>query len=134
MAATVRVELSQLGPSTSEGVVRGKHRVLVDRPVEKGGEDRGAMGGELLLVALGGCFLSNLLAAIRAREAPIQEVRVVVEGTLAEAPPRYRQIRMEVQARTEDRALLEKLVAMAERACIVANTLRGGVDLEVRVV
>ena len=124
MAATVRVELSQLGPSTSEGVVRGKHRVLVDRPVEKGGEDRGAMGGELLLVALGGCFLSNLLAAIRAREAPIQEVRVV-EGTLAEAPPRYRQIRMEVQARTEDRALLEKLVAMAERACIVANTLRG---------
>lgn len=85
MAATVRVELSQLGPSTSEGVVRGKHRVLVDRPVEKGGEDRGAMGGELLLVALGGCFLSNLLAAIRAREAPIQEVRVV-EGTLAEAP------------------------------------------------
>ena len=44
------------------------------------------MGGELLLVALGGCFLSNLLAAIRAREAPIQEVRVVVEGTLAEAP------------------------------------------------
>ncbi|RTI39713.1 OsmC family protein, partial [Thermus scotoductus] len=96
--------------------------------------DRGAMGGELLLVALGGCFLSNLLAAIRAREAPIQEVRVVVEGTLAEAPPRYRQIRMEVQARTEDRALLEKLVAMAERACIVANTLRGGVDLEVRVV
>lgn len=134
MAATVRVELSQLGPSTSEGVVRGKHRVLVDRPVEKGGEDRGAMGGELLLVALGGCFLSNLLAAIRAREAPIQEVRVVVEGTLAEAPPRYRQIRMEVQARTEDRALLEKLVTVAERACIVANTLRGGVDLEVRVV
>lgn len=134
MAATVRVELSQLGPSTSEGVVRGKHRVLVDRPVEKGGEDRGAMGGELLLVALGGCFLSNLLAAIRAREAPIQEVRVVVEGTLAEAAPRYRQVRMEVQARTEDRALLEKLVTVAERACIVANTLRGGVDLEVRVV
>ena len=33
---------------------------------------------------------------------------------------------MEVQARTEDRALLEKLVTVAERACIVANTLRGG--------
>ncbi|QZY57792.1 MULTISPECIES: hypothetical protein [Thermus] len=44
MAATVRVELSQVGPSTSEGVVRGKHRVLVDRPVEKGGEDRGPWG------------------------------------------------------------------------------------------
>ena len=41
---------------------------------------------------------------------------------------------MEVQARTEDRALLEKLVTVAERACSVANTLRGGVDLEVRVV
>ena len=43
--------------------------------------------------------------------------------------PRYRQVRLEVQARTEDRVLLEKLVTVAERACIVANTLRGGVDL-----
>ena len=40
---------------------------------------------------------------------------------------------MEVQARTEDRALLEKLVTVAERACIVPTTPRGGEALEVRV-
>ena len=50
---------------TSEGQVR-EHRVLVDRPAAKGGHDRGPMGGELLLVALGGCFMSNLIAAAAA--------------------------------------------------------------------
>ena len=66
-----------------------EHRVLVDRPVEKGGENRGPLGGELFLAAFGGCFMSNLLAAIRAREAPVAKVRAVISGTLAEAPSRF---------------------------------------------
>jgi len=52
--------------STSESALR-EHRVLVDRPADKGGQDRGPMGGELLLAALGGCFMSNLIAAAAAR-------------------------------------------------------------------
>ena len=58
----IQVEVNQLSRSTAEGQAR-THRVLVDRPLEKGGEDQGMMGGEYLLVALGGCFMSNLLAA-----------------------------------------------------------------------
>ena len=49
-----------------------------DRPQEKGGEDRGAMGGEHILMGLGGCLSSNLLAAIRAREAAIDHVTITV--------------------------------------------------------
>jgi len=89
------------------------------------------MGGELLLASLAGCFGSNLLAAIAARETVIEDVVVTVEGDLAEAPSRYEAIRMHVTARTDDGAQLQKLVTMAERACIVANTLRGSVRLEV---
>ena len=80
MANTVQVEVNQVGRATSEGVVRG-HRVLIDRPEAKGGDDRGAMGGELLLVSLAGCFMSNLLAAIRERDADISNVRTQVSGS-----------------------------------------------------
>ena len=132
MANVIEVEIHQAGPATSEAAIR-THRVLVDRPVAKGGEDRGPMGGELLLAALGGCFMSNLLAAVRAREAAVSNVRASVAGTLAESPSRFEAIEMSVAADCDDRQLLEKLVAMAERACIVANTLRQAVRLTVRV-
>jgi organic hydroperoxide reductase OsmC/OhrA len=40
---------------------------------------------------------------------------------------------MQVSGGGGDRAALEKLVVIAERACIVANTLRGAVELAVTV-
>jgi hypothetical protein len=46
------------------------------------------MGGELLLLALGGCFMSNPIAAARARDLQIDDLSVDVQGTLAAAPPR----------------------------------------------
>ena len=132
MANTIAVEVRQVGRATSEAIMR-EHRVLVDRPVEKGGENRGPLGGELFLAAFGGCFMSNLLAAIRAREAPVANVRAEISGTLAEAPSRFSAIAVTVSAECPDRELLEKLVGIAERGCIVTNTLRGAVELTIEV-
>ena len=132
MANTIAVEIRQVGRATSEAVMR-EHRVLVDRPLEKGGENRGPLGGELFLAAFGGCFMSNLLAAVRAREAPVANVRAEVTGTLAEAPSRFSAIAVTVSAECPDRELLEKLVGIAERGCIVTNTLRGAVELRIEV-
>ena len=127
----ITVRLTQIGPTTMASEIRG-HAVTVDRPEAKGGHDQGPMGGELLLAALGGCFSSNLLAAIQARGAQLRDVQVEVAADPAEAPARFARIVMTVRARCDDPDLLAKLVTMAERACIVANTLKGGVDLHVR--
>ena len=81
MAAEIHVQLRQLSATTTEAVIGG-HKVLVDRPLEKGGSGLGPMGGELFLASIGGCFMSNLLAAIRARELGISGVRTDVTGTL----------------------------------------------------
>ena len=128
----IQVKIDQMGPSTAEAAARTR-RVLVGRPVEKGGEDRGMMGGEYLLTGLGGCFMSNLLAAIRAREADIGNVHLEVNGTLAAAPSRFSAIEVVVYAQAADRALLVKLVEMAARACISSNTLRQAVPLTFRI-
>ncbi len=124
----IQVEVEQTGVSTSIGQSR-THRVMIDRPLDKGGEDQGMMGSEHLLVALGGCFMSNLLSAIQTREADIQNVRLQITGTLASAPSRFSDIDVVVDAQTENRELLEKLVLMSDRACIVSNTLRSAVKL-----
>lgn len=57
MSHTLPVSVEHAGPTTATA---RSHRVVIDRPAAKGGEDRGALGGECLLVALGGCFMSNL--------------------------------------------------------------------------
>ena len=132
MTNQMKIQLRQVSASTSEATFR-THHVLIDRPVEKGGTDVGPMGGELFLAAVGGCFMSNLLAAIRAREAKISDVRTEVIGTVADSPARFSAIELYVTADSLDRDLLERVVEIADRACIMMNTLRGKLDLRVRI-
>ncbi len=85
MANKVTVQVNQVGSTASEGTIR-QHKVLIDRPEAKGGEDKGAMGGELLLASLGGCFMSTLLAAIKARNANVSDVHIDISGPLRSRP------------------------------------------------
>ena len=130
MASEVKIELRRISGSTSQATI-GRHQLLIDRPVAKGGSDAGPMGGELFLAAVGGCFMSNLLAAIKAREADIGDVRVDVVGALADSPARFAGVELRVAADRGDRELFERLVGIADRGCIMMNTLRGKLDVRV---
>ena len=130
MSAQVKIEVRQFTATASEAVAR-QHKVLIDRPEAKGGEDKGPKVGEMLLMGLGGCFMSNLLAAVKAREADVQNLQLVVTGTLSEAPMRFSEIRMAIRGKYADRDAMEKLVTIAERGCIVANTLKNAVALTI---
>ncbi len=127
----IKVQIQQVGPSTSEATMR-RHKALVDRPEAKGGTDHGPMGGDYFLTAVGGCFMSTLLAAIRTREADVSNVRTEVTGTLVENPTRFSTLSLEVTADCADRDLFQHLVDVAERGCIMVNTLRVTVDFTVR--
>jgi len=132
MPSTLAIQIRQTGPATSEAGIR-QHKVLIDRPTAKGGDDQGAMGGELFLASIGGCFMSNLLAAIRAREADVSGVRTEVIGSLTEAPARFSAVELCVSANYSDRDLFEKLVKIAEQGCVMVNTLRGTLELTTRI-
>src|SRR5262245_47755675 len=128
MANEITVQVRQVGASTSEVTIR-THKVLVDRPAAKGGADQGPMGGELFLAGLGGCYMSNRLAAIKAREAQISNLRTAVTGVLGEAPARFTAVELVVTADGSDPETLARLVEIAERGCITMNTLRGKLDV-----
>ena len=127
---TAQATGTQLAHSASTGDARG-HRLVMDRPEAKGGQNKGPMGGEALLMGLGGCFMSNLLAAAAARDIRLENASAVIEGDIADAPPRYTAIRMRVTADCEPASELAKLVLIAERGCIAANTLAAAVELSV---
>jgi putative redox protein len=129
---TMKIQVRQVSASTSEATLR-THHVLIDRPVEKGGTDRGPMGGDLFLASVGGCFMSNLLAAIRARGEQISDAHLEVIGTIAESPARFSALELYVTADGANPELLEKLVEIADRGCIMMNTLRGKLDIRIRI-
>jgi putative redox protein len=130
MPRTISVEIEQAGPSTGSATARS-HTVFVDRPLEKGGSDRGPLGGEYLLISLGGCFLSTLLAAVRTREADVSDVRVSVTGTVGGVPERFESMALRVSGKYSDEDLMRKLIALSERGCLVTNTLKDAVSISV---
>ncbi len=132
MDSQMKIQIRQISASTSEVEIR-QHKILIDRPASKGGQDQGPMGGELFLASIGGCFMSTLLAAICARKADVSEVRAEVAGTLVDSPTRFSSVEVRVSANCSDRELFERLVEIAERGCIIVNTLRGKLDLTVRI-
>jgi putative redox protein len=130
MAGEMKIQLRQISASASEAAI-GRHRVTLDRPAAKGGTDAGPMGGELFLAAVGGCFMSTLLAAIQARKAEISDVRVEVVGSLADSPARFAAVELRVSAETGNAELLERLIGIADSGCVMMNTLRGALDVRV---
>ena len=129
----VKVQLRQVGPTTSESTMPRGHSTLVDRPEAKGGNDKGPMGGEYFLTAVGGCFMSTLLAAIHAREAAVSNVRTQVTGVLVDEPTRFESVSLEVSADCDDPDVLEHLVRVAENGCIMVQSLKRGVAFSARV-
>lgn len=128
--ATIHTTVTQLDHSASEGQARD-HSLIMDRPEAKGGQNKGPMGGEALLLGLGGCFMSNLLAAAKARDIVLTHARAEISAELADSPTRYTDINMKVTAQCDPAAELDKLIVIAERGCIVANTLAKAVNLSI---
>src|ERR1051325_3024709 len=132
MPGRLSAKLNQEAVSTSRATVR-QHTVYVDRPAAKGGADRGPAGGEYILVGLGGCFTSHLLAAIAARKADIGAVSVSVTGTLDGTPERFTAFELTVSATSGDLETLSRLVTLAEQTCQVTSTLKRAASVSVRV-
>jgi putative redox protein len=123
VSTTFKATIEHVNHTTSRASVR-THTFLVDRGVARGGFDLGPAGGEYMLVSLGGCFTTHLLAAIRAREAPMTAVRVSVTSTMDGTPERFTAFTLDVSAQCEDAALARKLITIAGRGCQVVTTLR----------
>ena len=130
MSDTVNVCLVQSGNTASKGEARN-HTLIMDRSEAKGGENAGPMGGEVFLLALGGCFMSNLRAAVAARDTKVENIRLDIRGTLDGNPTRFSAAEIRISADYDDRAGMEKLVSIAKRGCIVGNTLKPAVDLSI---
>jgi len=99
-----------------------------------GGSGAQACSGDMLLQALAACAGVTLQAVATALGAGLRSARVIAEGDLdfrgtlgvaKDAPVGFRELRLRFELESDAPAeLLEKVVSLTERYCVVLRTLR----------
>ncbi|MGH3907660.1 MAG: OsmC family protein [Pseudonocardiaceae bacterium] len=106
-----------------------------------GGDGTQLCSGDMLLEALVACAGVTLRAVATSLEVPVRGGTVHADGDLdfrgtlgvdREAPVGFQQIRVDIAVDSDDDEQLGTLARLTERYCVVYQTLRGGVDVTMR--
>jgi organic hydroperoxide reductase OsmC/OhrA len=111
----------------------GAHSVVVDRPAGKaGGQGLGFNGGQLLGLAIGGCFCNDLYYVAYETGIRLASVAVDVTVTLEGEPLLVTSAVVQVAIEAADEnADLDALIRRAEARSTVSNSISRGVPVMV---
>jgi len=129
---TTTIEYRML-PGTRATVGRaGNHIVVADRPEgTSGGMGLGFNGGEILALAIGGCFSNDMQALADQMGLSITDLRVSVEIDFAGKPSRATAARMEVECSLADGSDPSALIERAKAITTIGNSLRAGIPVDI---
>ncbi|WP_332302658.1 OsmC family protein [Rhizobium sp. GR12] len=113
----------------------GGHTIVVDRPEGKaGGLGLGFNGGQLLALAVGGCYCNDLRYVAHDLGVEIGDIAVTVQLELDGTPLVVTNTVMSVTCTTLDGSDPKTLIDRAWSICTVANSLNRGVPTTLTVV
>lgn len=120
-------------PGTRAAVGRaGSHSVIADRPDGKaGGLGLGFNGGELLALAVGGCFCNDVQALADEMGLSVGDLKVTVSIDFGGTPSRATGVRMEVDCTLGDGSDPTGLIERAKRLTTIGNSLRAGIPVTI---
>lgn len=108
----------------------GQRTLTIDRSQDSGGMGLGYSGGELLFLAIAGCYCNDIFREADKRNIKVRSVDVDVQGNWAGDPVVAQNItfsvRIEADASADD---IRSLAAYTDRVAEIPNTLRFGVPV-----
>ena len=131
--ASVTVQLRNVEGTGAAMGWAGGHTMVVDRPEGKaGGMGLGFNGGQLLALAIGGCFCNDLRYAAERLGVGLGRIAVDVAIELEGDPLIVTSAAMDVSVETNDGSEPEIIIKDAEDKSTVSNSLQRGVPVTVR--
>lgn len=130
MAETL-VEIRSLAGTSLAVGSSGARTVTIDRAKDSGGLGLGFNGGELLLLAIGGCFSNDLYREAEKRGIRLRNVHVTVRAEWGGDPVRAQNVRLSatVEADAAEQAIVD-LVRHTDRIAEIPNSLRLGAGVQ----
>ena len=114
------------GTRAAEGRA-GAHSVIADRPEGKaGGMGLGYNGGELLALAIGGCFCNDLQALADEAGVVVSDLSLSVTLDFGGTPSRTVGAHMTVDCKLADGSDPSRLIERAKRLSNIGNSVRDG--------
>lgn len=115
----------------------GVPELRVDEPAPLG-RSSGPNAARLLAAAVGNCLAASLAYCLQRSRVPLRRLRATVEGTLVRnAKGRLRigglRVRLEPELETEGAERLRRCLELFEDFCLVTQSVRAGIDVEVEV-
>jgi organic hydroperoxide reductase OsmC/OhrA len=131
--ASITVELRNVEGTEAAMGWAGGHTIVVDRPEGKaGGQGLGFNGGQLLALAIGGCFCNDLRYVAHEMGVGLGRIAVSVVLDLEGSPLLATAATMKVSCETLDGSDPQRVIEKAEAISTVANSLRRGVTVAVQ--
>ena len=131
--STKTAVVRQIGGISFAGRADSNHWVVMDGPPEFGGSSAASSPKELILVALGGCTLSDVVSILRKKRAAVFDVDVQITAEQSDEHPKiYTNIHLEFvvrgsNVRSEDVA---RAIELSEtKYCPVSAMLRPAVAI-----
>jgi len=105
----------------------GSRTVTIDRSKEAGGLGLGFNGGELLLLAIGGCYSNDIYREAAKRGVKVKAARVTVDADWGGDPVRAQNVSFSVivEADASEAAILD-LIRHTDSVAEIPNSLRLG--------
>ena len=129
---TTRIEYRMLAGTRAAVGRAGTHSVVADRPEGKaGGMGLGFNGGELLALAIGGCFCNDMQAIADEMGVAIADLSVSVEVDFGGSPSRATGARMTVECSLADGSDPSGLIERAKAVTTIGNSIDAGFPVSI---
>jgi organic hydroperoxide reductase OsmC/OhrA len=130
---TMTVQLRSIPDTKAALGWAGGHTIVVDRPDGKaGGLGLGFNGGQLLGLAIGGCFCNDLQYVAHDMGILLASVQVAVSVTFEGTPMFAKEATMQVAATPVDQSAdIDAVIARAKEISSVSNSLRRGIPVQI---
>ncbi|KQZ13015.1 oxidoreductase [Mesorhizobium sp. Root554] len=129
---SMTVELRNLEGTEAAVGWAGAHTVVIDRPVGKaGGKGLGFNGGQMLALAIGGCFCNDLRYVAHGMGVALGRIAVSVTLELDGEPLLATSATMTVSCETLDGSDPQMLIERAKADSTVSNSLARGFPVTV---
>lgn len=108
----------------------GQHTLTIDRTEQAGGMGLGFSGGELLLLAIGGCYCNDIFREAEKRGITVKGVQVNVQADWGGEPVRAQNVTYstKVEAEASETEILD-LIEHTNRIAEIPNSLRLGASV-----
>jgi putative redox protein len=125
------VEIRTLAGSSLAVGSSGPRTVTIDRSREAGGLGLGFSGGELLLLAIGGCYRNDIYREAQKLGIAVRDVQVTVNADWHGNPVRAQNVSLsvKVEADAEEARILD-LIQHTDRVAEIPNSLRMGTEVK----